>query len=105
MGGGHPASSVSKQAGPSDGSLVSMPTALEELESAALDLPEHDRARLAHRLIESLEDDPAEDVDHVRRHWIVEIERRVAEYRAGESRTVPAAEVFAEAYARLRSDR
>ena len=82
-----------------------MPTALEELESAALDLPEHDRARLAHRLIESLEDDVAEDLDQVRRDWIAEIERRVARYRAGESSTVPATEVFAEAYARLRSER
>jgi len=82
-----------------------MPTALEELESAALDLSEHDRARLAHRLIESLEEDVGEDLDQVQRDWTSEIERRVASYRAVESSTVPAVEVFAEAYARLRSER
>jgi putative addiction module component (TIGR02574 family) len=78
-----------------------MTTALEDVESAALDLSQTDRARLAHRLIESLDEEAGEDLDEVQRLWAEEIERRVASYRAGDVATIPAAEVFAEARARL----
>lgn len=76
---------------------------LERLEAEALNLPARDRARLAHRLIASLneeipEDDPAE----VERAWEEEIRRRLEEYRSGAVQPVPASEVFARARARLR---
>ncbi len=75
---------------------------LEQLEAEVLDLPAHERARLAHRLLVSLDDDLGEDPAEVERAWEEEIRRRVAEYRAGKVQPIPAAEVFAEARARLR---
>ncbi|HEU0078881.1 MAG TPA: addiction module protein [Longimicrobiaceae bacterium] len=63
---------------------------VEEVESAALQLPREERARLAERLISSLEEE-----SEVERAWIEEAERRYARYRAGETRVVPAAEVIA----------
>ena len=77
---------------------------LERLEAEALELPARERARLAHRLIASLdavetaEEDPAE----VERAWEEEIRRRLEEYRSGAVQPVPASEVFAKARARLR---
>lgn len=56
----------------------------EELLSKALRLPEHDRAELAKRLLESL--DPGRD-DDVNDAWLTEIERRCAAVDAGEAIT------------------
>jgi putative addiction module component (TIGR02574 family) len=69
-----------------------MKTTTEELELAVLSLPAGDRARLARRLIESLDQDA--DVEAA---WDEEIARRVARIEAGEAELVPAEEVFAEA--------
>jgi putative addiction module component (TIGR02574 family) len=69
-----------------------MKTNTEELELAVLSLPAGDRARLARRLIESLDQDA--DVEAA---WDEEIARRVARIEAGEAELVPAEEVFAEA--------
>lgn len=68
-----------------------------DLESAALDLPISDRARLAHRLLESLDAEATERPREVERAWNAEVERRLAAYRAGEVEAVSAAEVFEEA--------
>jgi putative addiction module component (TIGR02574 family) len=62
----------------------------EELESAALQLSRGDRARLAERLLASLDEDPA-----IEQAWEVEIARRVRAYRAGEMRTYSSEEVDA----------
>lgn len=75
---------------------------VEQLESAARRLSVRDRARLAHRLLESLDDDVAEDPAEVERAWEAEIGRRIAEFQAGAVKTVPADEVFREARDRLR---
>ena len=75
---------------------------LEDIEAEALDLSSKDRARLAHRLLKSLDEEPAEDPAAVRRAWEAELERRLEEYRSGEADTYPASEVFAEARERLR---
>lgn len=78
---------------------------LEQLEAEALDLPARDRARLAHRLIASLdalEDTGEADPAEVERAWEEEIRRRLEEYRSGAVQPVPASEVFAKARARLR---
>lgn len=77
---------------------------LERLEAEALELPARERARLAHRLIASLDavDTAEEDPAEVERAWEEEIHRRLQEYRSGAVQPVPASEVFAKARARLR---
>ncbi|MBI4500232.1 MAG: addiction module protein [Gemmatimonadetes bacterium] len=75
---------------------------VDRIETEARRLSVADRARLAHRLLESLDDDTAEDPEEVDRAWQAEIERRIAAYRAGEVEAMPAAEVLREARGRLR---
>lgn len=75
---------------------------LEQLEAEALNLPPSDRARLAQRLLASLDDEEAEDPQEVERAWEEEIRRRLNAYHTGEVQTVPASEVLARARARLR---
>ncbi len=74
----------------------------EQLEAEALDLPPSDRAALAHRLIDSLDDCPDEDPTEVELAWEREIQRRVEEYRRGDVQTVSSADVFAKARALLK---
>ena len=69
---------------------------MQELESAALSLPGPERARLAERLLASLDEDP--DVDAAARD---EVRRRLAVYRAGEVESVPADEALKEARTRV----
>jgi len=74
----------------------------DRIEYEALQLSVDRRARLARRLLESLDRDAGEDPDAVARAWEAEIERRVSRYRSGESGpTVPASKVFQEARERL----
>ena len=69
---------------------------IEQLELEALSLPRHLRARLAERLISSL-DEEAE----IEREWLEEAERRLARIEAGEAQTRPAEDVLREARSRL----
>ncbi len=62
---------------------------IDQLENEALKLPQHERARLAQRLISSLD----EDIE-VEQAWYDEAERRLAELDSGEAVEVPAEEVF-----------
>lgn len=64
-----------------------------DLESELLALPASERARLAHRLLVSLDDGADEDPLEVDRAWEMEIRRRVAELEAGTADLVDA-EVF-----------
>ena len=75
---------------------------LEKLEAEALELPVRERARLAHRLIASLDEDATDDPAEVEGAWEEEIRRRVAEVEAGTADLIPAEQVFAELRARLR---
>jgi putative addiction module component (TIGR02574 family) len=50
------------------------------IENDAIRLPHHERARLALRLIESLDPGKDEDVDEL---WLTEAERRLKEYDEG----------------------
>lgn len=70
-----------------------------ELESRALKLPRRERARLAQRLISSL--DPGVDAD-VEKLWLQEAERRLAELKSGKVAGIPAKKVLRKARSALR---
>ena len=64
---------------------------IEQLEAEVLNLPQTERARLAQRLIASLDaDEPLE------RAWYDEAERRLAAVESGKLSEIPADEVLAE---------
>jgi hypothetical protein len=71
---------------------------LEELETAALKLDAKGRARLAERLLESLEDLPREENARI---WAEEAQRRSAALDSGALSGRPADEVFREARGRI----
>lgn len=75
---------------------------VERIEVEALSLPVQDRAHLAHRLLESLDEDVTETPAEVERAWEEEIQRRLAELEAGTAELIPAEQVFAELRARNR---
>jgi putative addiction module component (TIGR02574 family) len=64
---------------------------VEELYQQASQLSVEDRAELAGRLLQSIEE-PDEGVEEA---WAAEIERRMEDYRASRVRTVPWSEVRA----------
>jgi putative addiction module component (TIGR02574 family) len=66
--------------------------AVEELYERASELTPSDRAELAGLLLESIEDHPEEGVEEA---WAAEIERRIADYRAGRVRMIPWSEARA----------
>ena len=72
-------------------------TTAEEIETAAMHLSVSERARLAQRLLASLDED-----SEVEQAWAAEIDRRIAAYENGDTTLVPAAEVFARIRTRLR---
>lgn len=69
-----------------------MTRAVEDLYEQASHLPTEDRAELAGKLLESIEDPPDKGVEEA---WAAEIERRIVEYRAGRVKTIPWSEVRA----------
>jgi len=72
-----------------------MPASYDTLVEGALQLSPQDRARLAQTLLRSLDGESEEDPLEVERAWRDEIERRMADVRAGNSTGIPADEVFA----------
>ena len=62
---------------------------IDQLERELLGLPAPERARLAERLLASLDDESS-----LERKWYDEAERRLAELKAGVVREVPGDEVF-----------
>lgn len=68
---------------------------LSEVVKDALRLSPEDRARLAVRLISSLEES-AESPEEIEKLWMAEAERRFVELRDGVVQGIPAQEVFAE---------
>lgn len=72
-----------------------MAHSLPEIEKDALRLPAEDRARLALRLLSSLEK-TTESPEETEKLWIAEAERRFQELRDGVVQGIPAKEVFAE---------
>ena len=70
-----------------------------ELESKALRLPRRERARLAQRLISSLDSEVDADVDEL---WLQEAERRLGELKSGKVAGIPAVKVIRKARSALR---
>jgi len=66
---------------------------LKEIEQELLHLPQAERARLAHRLIVSLDEDLPPD-EGIEAAWIDEIKRRDAEIERGDVQTIPAEEAM-----------
>jgi putative addiction module component (TIGR02574 family) len=70
-----------------------------EFEAQALKLPRRERARLAQRLISSLEHEEAAEVESL---WLAEAERRLAELQSGKASAIPAEKVIKRARSALR---
>ena len=70
-----------------------------ELESKALRLPRRERARLAQRLISSLDLEVNDDVEKL---WLQEAERRLAELKSRKVAGIPAEKVIRKARSTLR---
>jgi putative addiction module component (TIGR02574 family) len=68
-----------------------MRSIIEDLESAAMQLTRAERARLAERLIASLDEDV--EIEQV---WAEEVRRRVEELQSGAVQSIPGEQVFAE---------
>lgn len=75
-----------------------MSSTLQALEAAALLLPSEQRAKLAERLIASLDRDP-----EIEAAWAEEIKRRIADLQAGFVDTIPAQKALEEARVLLKS--
>lgn len=75
-----------------------MTQASQAIESAALSLPPEERARLAERLLASLDADPA-----VEAAWMTEIGKRLDAWEAGEIGEIPWEEARDRILSRLRS--
>jgi hypothetical protein len=72
-----------------------MAQTLAKTESDALQLSEEERARLAVRLLASLEEE-AESPEEIERLWIAEAEQRFRDLRDGAVRGIPARQLFSE---------
>ncbi len=70
-----------------------------ELESKALRLSRRDRARLAQRLISSLDQETDRDAEKL---WLAEAERRLGELKSGKVAGLPAQKVIKKAHSMLR---
>ena len=70
-----------------------------QLESKVLKLPRRERARLAQRLITSLDSEVDVDVDKL---WLQEAERRLGELKSGKVAGIPAERVIRKARSTLR---
>ena len=70
-----------------------------DLESKALKLSRTERARLAQRLISSLDQERDPDAE---KFWLREAERRLAELKSGKVAGIPAAKVIRKARSMLR---
>jgi putative addiction module component (TIGR02574 family) len=73
---------------------------ISELLEKALALSSQDRGVLIGRLIDSLDDDPAEE--GVEAAWDEEIKRRIDDIRSGRVKTIPGEQVLGRLKARLR---
>ena len=71
---------------------------IDYLAQGAIELPPDQRLTLARRILASVEPDAEPSIDAA---WADEIRERIRRYDAGETRGIPATEVFAEIDRRL----
>jgi putative addiction module component (TIGR02574 family) len=83
--------------------MAQMTPQVSELLEKALSLSIHERSLLIDRLVESLDDEPAEQ--GVEAAWDDEIKRRVDDIRSGRVRTVPGEQVLDRLKTRLQNGR
>ena len=69
----------------------------EDVFEEAMKLPEGERRLIALRLLESVGDEPPEEVE---RAWVQEAQRRLEDLRAGRSQAVPWEEARSRIFAR-----
>ncbi|MGB8989808.1 MAG: addiction module protein [Candidatus Sulfotelmatobacter sp.] len=72
--------------------MAQMTPQVSELLEKALSLSIHERGLLIDRLVESLDDEPAEE--GVEAAWDDEIKRRVDDIRSGRVKTIPGEQVL-----------
>lgn len=70
--------------------------------SAALELSPEERAELASKLLESLDEEPDLTPEQWKASWGAELTRRLETHEAGETELVPGDVVFAEAREKLK---
>jgi len=73
---------------------------VEDLFAKAVTLPEQDRAALAALLLDSLEDEASDE--NVEQAWAAEVQRRMANYRAGNAQTIGWSELRERLHRRVR---
>lgn len=78
-----------------------MTATLSEIEVQALALPERERNALIVRLVDSLDSAMTDSPAVITQAWDDEIERRVAEFEAGQGQDIPFEQVQAELDAML----
>ena len=71
---------------------------VDDLAQSATQLPPEQRLTLARRILESVEPERKAGIDSA---WVVEIRDRIRRYDSGETKGIPASEVFAELDKRL----
>ena len=74
--------------------MAQMTSQVSEILQKALALSVQERGVLIDRLVESLDDEPAEE--GVEAAWADEIKRRVDDLRSGRVKTIPGEQVFQE---------
>jgi len=75
-----------------------MPMTMKKIESEALNLDLHSRANLVGKLLLSLDEPSASEIEKL---WLDEAERRLDDFRAGKVESIPGNEVFKRAVAEL----
>jgi putative addiction module component (TIGR02574 family) len=83
--------------------MAQMTPQVSELLEKALALSTQERGLLIDRLVESLDDEPAEE--GIEAAWADEIKRRVDDIRCGRVKTIPGEQVLGRLKARLRNGR
>jgi putative addiction module component (TIGR02574 family) len=71
---------------------------LEDIEKATMQLDLEERASLAGKLLLSLDEPSATEVERL---WLDEAERRLEDFRSGKVQSIPAEEVFRRAIAEI----
>lgn len=75
-----------------------MPQSFQDVSDATMQLELEDRAKLAGKLLLSLDEPTPSEVERL---WLDEAERRLEDFRSGKTKGIPAEEVFSRAISEL----